>query len=159
MTENDLDIKAAAGVVWDRVDCSGGSDACWPSSYTKSKRGYGVAAFRGHSIAAHRLAWIATNGPIGAGLCVLHRCDNPPCCNPEHLFLGTRRDNSHDAIRKGRNAFGERNGIAKLRAKDVVEIRADIARGLTLVEIAAKFGVTPQNIGAIKRGRSWKSVE
>ena len=67
--------------------------------------GYGWITIRRRAVLAHRFAWIRANGPIPDGMDVLHRCDNPPCCNPEHLFLGTRADNAKDMIAKGRAAW------------------------------------------------------
>lgn len=69
---------------------------------SRSEHGYGRLSVRGRQMKAHRLAWIIQNGPIPDGLHVLHTCDNPPCCNPEHLFLGTHQDNMTDASVKGR---------------------------------------------------------
>jgi len=64
--------------------------------------GYGRVNFNGQRFVAHRLAWELTNGPIPEGLFVLHKCDNPPCINPDHLFLGTNKDNTQDMLAKGR---------------------------------------------------------
>src|SRR5262245_56458307 len=72
---------------------------------------------------AHRLSYILHHGHIPDGMCVLHRCDNPPCVNPDHLFLGTHNDNVQDKIAKNRDNFGERNGQAKISASDVQLIR------------------------------------
>ena len=78
---------------------------------------YGFIRFRGRFWLAHRLIWTLLKGPIGKGLCVLHHCDNPPCVNPSHLFLGTRGDNNRDALKKGRQvpgrALGDLNGSRK----------------------------------------------
>ncbi len=90
-------------VFWGRVDRSGGSTACWPWS---SKRRYGQVRMGGTSTQAHRHAWILTNGAIPDGMLALHKCDNPPCVNPAHLFLGTHLDNSLDRDRKGRGGHG-----------------------------------------------------
>lgn len=104
--------------LWARVDKSGGPDVCWPWTGARRAEGYGmISDGNGHNTGTHRLAWTFTNGPIPAGLFVCHRCDNPPCCNPAHLFLGTNADNARDRADKGRgNAHlrsGDRNGMRK----------------------------------------------
>jgi hypothetical protein len=93
-----------------RVDNSGGPAACWPWTGSCTRHGYGKLSA---TEVAHRVAWELTNGPIPSGLCVLHRCDNPPCCNPAHLFLGTRSDNVADMVAKGRAAVGDKAGARK----------------------------------------------
>jgi hypothetical protein len=89
---------------WDRCDLSGGPDACWPWTGARTSWGYGNTRVDGKTVGTHRVAWQLTHGPIPAGMSVLHRCDNPPCCNPRHLFLGSPLDNKADSIAKGRDA-------------------------------------------------------
>lgn len=85
------------------------ASGCWEWMGCRDKAGYGQVRFAGKARRAHRVAWFLTKGPIPKGLCVLHKCDNPPCVNPEHLWLGTRPENSHDMTLKGRQAVGDRN--------------------------------------------------
>lgn len=98
--------------IWQKVDRSGGPDACWPFTGYKLPKGYGTilvgskAKKTNRQALAHRVAWEVTHGPIPPGLGVLHRCDNPPCCNPSHLFLGDQFANMQDAASKGRTAHG-----------------------------------------------------
>lgn len=121
---------------------------CWVWTGANSGR-YGYGKLTSH-IYAHRAAWELSNGPIPSGLDVLHRCDNPPCCNPSHLFLGTARDNAADMLAKHRTPLGEERRLSKLTDAQVRDIRA--ASGL-LTDIAARFGVSPSLIGLIRRGR------
>lgn len=89
-----------------RLDKSGGPDACWPWMGSRNTGGSGKnhgSIQAGRMVKAHRIAWILAGGPVPDGMCVLHRCDNPPCCNPAHLFLGTVADNNRDRDAKGRS--------------------------------------------------------
>ena len=100
---------------WSKVDRSG--DGCWEwQPKSRSSFGYGVMRIGGtpgRLVGAHRLAWQYTYGPIPEGLCVLHGCDNPPCCNPAHLHLGTKADNMREKVERGR-AVTWKNGPAKV---------------------------------------------
>lgn len=122
--------------------------------------GYGQACLRGRHILAHRLAYEVWVGPIPDGLHVLHRCDNPPCGEPTHLFLGTQSDNSKDRHAKGRTrtgvSRGSLNGCAKLSDEQVAEIRRDVR---TQRQIAAEYKVSQRTITKIKRGISYKIID
>jgi hypothetical protein len=142
-----------------------GPDECW--EWTGKKGDWGHGRFYGGpdrgEIGAHRFSWELANGPIPAGLNVLHRCDNPPCMNPAHLFLGTFKDNTQDMLAKGRDGHGvmpgEANPAAKLTARQVRQIRRlAAARSATHPEIAARFGVSRQTVSAIHTRANWRSV-
>lgn len=107
---------------------------------------------------AHRASWELHNGPVPEGLMVLHHCDVRNCVNPEHLFLGTNKDNLEDCARKGRMHPGEKNGMAKLRADQVKEIKILLESGTQRRMIAKRFGVHVGQIGKIARGEKWRHV-
>ncbi len=130
---------------------------------------YGRFCRDGGVFLAHREAWAQERGPIPAGMCVLHRCDNPKCVRPSHLFLGTRTDNSRDKVAKGRQARGERlsrslprgekHPGARLTNAQVVEMRALYASGgHTHEALARRFGCSKGNVGWIVRGDTRRSV-
>lgn len=127
------------------------TDTCWLWTGCRSKQGYGsIGDEGGQPEGAHRVAYRITYGPIPAGLCVLHRCDNPPCCNPAHLFLGTNTDNVADREAKGRQLYrkpGEANGRAKLTAEQVKTIHADTRKQ---DDIAAAYGISQSTVHRIK---------
>lgn len=106
-------------------------------------------------IKTHRAAWIIANGNIPAGLSVLHKCDNPPCCNPDHLFLGDHQINADDMVAKGRSARGEKSHHAKLKPTTVKAIRRALSKGATAAELAERYGVAAQSIDGIADGQYW----
>lgn len=113
---------------------------------------------RGRQEAAHRAAYVIAVGPIAPGMDVLHRCDNPPCMNPRHLFIGTNRDNIDDKVAKGRQPRGDSSAQAVLTEAQVVEIRRLDDRGLSYTAIARTFPVSEQSIGEICKRQRWKHV-
>jgi hypothetical protein len=133
-----------------------GPDECWLWQASKNKDGYG--AFQ--SGLAHRHAWLLSKGEIPNGLYVLHKCDNPGCCNPQHLFIGTQKDNMADMRSKGRgpDTKGSANGRAKLSEDDVLEIRKRRANGLTITTLAAIYGVSLNVISLIDRREIWTHI-
>lgn len=129
--------------------------------------GYGKFSFLHGSYLAHRIAWMLFKGTIPDGLWILHSCDTPPCVNPDHLFLGTQKDNTCDMWKKGRyhshfmsGKFeflkGENHPTAKLTAEQVRFIRKS---PLTAVSISKMFGVSASVIGYARRGKSYSSVK
>lgn len=131
---------------------------CWNWQRSRNNRGYGKQDIGGRRIYAHRAAWERAHGPIPAGLNVLHKCDNPACVNPSHLFLGTMADNSADMAAKGRSCRGEKHRKAKLTAGQVAIIRRRRATGEPARTIAAAFSVSRQNVADIVARRSWRHV-
>lgn len=142
---------------WSKVARCGESD-CWEWPGARMKAGYGVIKLRRprRNESTHRLAWILTHGPIPPGLCVCHRCDNPPCCNPAHLFLGTDADNAKDKIIKGRQVRGELVGTSKLTAQQVDAMRQAYAAGnVKQKELGAHFGVSIAQVSRIVNRIRW----
>jgi HNH endonuclease len=138
-----------------------GPDDCWEWAAARSPRGYGKLAVDRKHWRAHRLVWTLTHGEIPSGMVVCHRCDNPPCCNPSHLFLGTDADNLKDARDKGRlivSRPGETNGWAKLNADQVRELRRLRASGWTLARLAAKYQIAFQTVSNIARRDVWRHI-
>lgn len=147
---------------WSKVEV-GEADECWPWLAACKRDGYGLFRVASDESMwnAHRVAWTLTHGEIQGGLFVLHRCDNPPCVNPAHLFLGTHADNMADKVAKGRSSFpqpkkqGEGHPLAKLTEGDVAAIRATpMIRGSGRA-LARRFGVAPSTITLIRQGRIW----
>ena len=118
-------------------------------------RNYGCTRYKSKGIAAHRLSWILNVGPIPRGLWVLHKCDNPPCCNPDHLFLGTNRDNVTDRDKKGRTPRGSWHSCAKLTEDQVLEFLSMSRAGIRRVDAARVLCVSPKTLSEIISGRSW----
>lgn len=136
---------------------------CWNWTGAKRPKGYGqftsVALFgRKFGMAASRASWIIHNGPIADDILVCHKCDNPSCVNPSHLFLGTAGDNSRDMVEKGRSYKGERHWKSKLSADKAFEIRWLRASGWKIKAIAEKYGVTTSGIDMILAGVNWRPV-
>ena len=132
-------------------------DGCWGWNGSTLK-GYGRFNYRDKSILATRGSWLIHFGDIPDGLYVLHKCDNPICSNPEHLFLGTAKDNMQDKIQKGRDAIGERNGSSKLTNKKVLKIRDLFLHGVTYKEIMKEFNVAENTIYCIKSRKTWRHI-
>jgi hypothetical protein len=139
---------------------------CWVWQGMIDKHGYGSVTYQYRVKRVHRLAWELTHGPIPDGLSVLHTCDNRVCYNPDHLWLGTQKDNMRDMVAKGRarqgthlSSPGEKHPMAKLTAVQVTEIRERYAAGgITLLTLGAEYGVTETNISMIIRRQTWKHL-
>lgn len=150
---------------WSKVQ-KGKSDECWewqacrlPSGYGHFHCGSRTDGTRG-MFRAHRVARTIAKGPIPAGFCACHRCDNPPCCNPAHLFLERQAGNVRDRDQKGRrpSSRGEQNPRAELVEHDVRIIRARAAEGIPRHILAHENGVTQSTINRIVRRDTWRHV-
>jgi hypothetical protein len=114
---------------------------------------------RGKSIFAHRFSWELHFGSIPKGLCVYHKCDMPCCVKPDHLFLGTLKDNSEDMVAKRRNNFGNKHHSAKLSWKNLKRIKRLYASGKSQQEIANEYGVSQVAISYAIIGKTWKQYQ
>lgn len=172
---------------WEKVDRRSTND-CWIWRAHGMPQGYGHFQIGDRPYRAHRVAWQLTFGEIPDGMCVLHRCDMPPCCNPDHLFLGTVAENNRDAADKNRTAkgnrngaythperrpkgkthgmygrpgmriFGEANASSKLSAQTISSIREHYGRGVTQKQLAALWGTSQANISRIVNHQAWPIV-
>lgn len=136
---------------WERVTKA---DGCWICSGRPDKFGYKKANLNKRQQLAHRVSWQLSFGPIPDGLCVLHKCDNPPCVRPDHLFLGTKADVQKDAASKNRLPHGEDRPDAKLTVEAVMEIRKSV--GVYQRVLAGKFGVSQSLISLVKHKKVWR---
>ena len=166
---------------WSKIERRG-IDECWPwMAKSKANGGYGYFKTVANGMQrAHRIAFQLIKGEIPTGLCVCHHCDNPPCCNPRHLFLGTIADNTHDMMNKGRRVpptyhtgkdhwiskypekicVGESHGGSKLTTQQVLEIRELGSRGIAILAISrtGRFPVSRQCIQNIIERKVWKHL-
>ena len=154
---------------WKKVDRNGpiqphvpNIGACWIWTASKNPMGYGYFNVGKHRCElAHRVAWLLVFGAT-ADSCVLHHCDNPACVRPDHLFPGTRTDNSNDKVRKGRargaSMPGESNPCARLTDSVVREIRSLANEGHTGADLARKFGISKSTVCRVIRGERWEHV-
>jgi hypothetical protein len=135
---------------------------CWEWMANKTHNGYGQIYYNGSQRRAHRVSYEIHIGPIPSGMLICHRCDNPSCINPEHLFIGTVKDNINDCIEKGRFFIarsGNENHRAILTSDHVKEIRERYSEGsISRSSLAKLYGVSKGNIQAIIERRSWRHV-
>lgn len=131
---------------------------CWHWLGAVDQHGYGSFFHSNERIGAHRFAWILANGSIPDGLFVCHRCDNPLCVNPAHLFLGTHNQNMRDMSEKGRAARGEASGRSVLKEDDVRRIYDLRGEGKSYNEIGRMLGITGTAVGFVLRGKRWRHM-
>lgn len=143
---------------WTRVKKGSG---CWEGTGAKIKSGYGMIRVGEHRTGAHRFSYQLAYGSIPPGYQVCHRCDNPMCVNPAHLWIGTNAENMADRDAKGRKVIvsGERAGRTKLTEQQVREIRRRVADGQSLRLTASVYGVHHTTILAISKRWSWRELE
>ena len=155
---------------WDKVDIRGKSD-CWEWTAGKYPTGYGVFWVNGKNRGAHRVAWMLTYGDsLGRYDFICHKCDNPGCVNPSHLFKRTPKDNMADKLAKGRQNLigskrpgisGQKNHNSKLTPEDVLEIRAVYSkgkRGSGVRRLAKKYSVRPFTIYRVVNNLTWRNL-
>lgn len=134
---------------------------CWLWTGTDKGNGYGMITVGGRRELAHRVSYRLYKSEIPSGMYVCHQCDTPSCVNPDHLWLGTQRENIRDCVAKGRAnrraPKGENHHAAKLTAIDVEAIRAAPFFYGAVKQLAEKYGVRPEAITAIRNGRAWVS--
>ncbi len=143
---------------------------CWLWAGAVSHNGYGVAWAAGKKVRANRFAWMVAHGPIAETLVICHRCDQPSCVNPDHLFIGSQGDNVEDMCRKGRSARGDKHGSithpealrraedhpgSKLTWSDVAAIREARRFGQSIREVGRMFGISYSQVSAIATGKCW----
>ena len=143
---------------WSRVQILGPND-CWLWQASRNRKGYGQVSVNSESVPAHRVAWELTYGPIPDGLWVLHKCDNPPCTNPSHLFLGTNADNVADKVAKNRQPVGTKTHNAKLTEQQVIEARQRFAEGgITITALAEECGVNRITMKNVLQCNTWRHI-
>jgi hypothetical protein len=134
---------------------------CWEWQAAKYGNGYGVAMRRGgrKTTGAHRISYVLFNGEFDKRLSVLHKCDNPPCINPAHLFLGTHSENMRDMAEKGRRIIGSDHSNAKLTEAIVIEARERRRNGETVRALSKSYGVSNSIMCRALLGQRWAHVE
>lgn len=148
---------------WSKVNFNGPeiiqNSPCWVWTAALDGSKYGIFCINYFDYKAHRISFEWSFGPIIENkLLVLHHCDNPPCVNTEHLFLGTSKDNTHDMIRKGRSRIsGDKNGNSKLTEDQVKSIRIEFGN-LSYKQIMQKYDISPASVHNIVSRRSWKGI-
>ena len=145
---------------WSKVDIRTPFE-CWPwkAATRKKDEGYGAFWMNGRHHPASRVVWgLIFEGKIEDGFEICHHCDNQNCCNPEHLFKGTRKQNNDDKVLKNRHVFGERVHTTKLDPQKVNSIRWMLSQGIVRWKIANMFGISQSQVTNIKLGYHWKQL-
>jgi hypothetical protein len=152
--------NAAAFVRFIRLVKIGKRHECWEWQGTCPYGRYGHFSVDGKAVKAHRWIYELVRGPIGVGLVVRHKCDNPKCVNPLHLEVGTLSDNTQDAIKRGRwsDRAGEKHPMARITAETVRSIRREASLGVTQATLAQIHGLSRQHVGRIVRCEGWTEV-
>jgi len=154
--------KSLVDRFWDKFERP--EEGCWPW-VAATKNGYGCIGREDYwlsgskTIYAHRLSWMLWNGPIPDGFCVCHSCDNTSCVNPDHLFLGSHKDNMRDMFSKNRrkSAVGEHHGKSKVTRRQVEFIKDLVLQhGMTQSEASRIFGLSRNQAHYMIKGKTWK---
>lgn len=171
-----LHLPDRVAVFWSRVNKAGPVPPhrpelgpCWLWTGAPGAGGYGRIGVGRKSIPAHRFAYEDVNGPLPSGVLACHKCDNPSCVRPDHLFPGTSAENSRDMVSKGRQARGdhvpperrargERVTLARITAASVLAIVADHQAGLSMAAIGSRYGICASSVCNILRGKTWRHV-
>jgi hypothetical protein len=136
-----------------------GPEDCWEWTGAVNRDGYGRYNMDGRGHMAHRLAWVAAGNELPPGMVLMHSCDNPPCCNPAHLSVGTSAENTADKVRKDRHAKGEGIAASILTAEQVIEIRSRYQfRRMTYKMLASEYRVCKDTIQKAVRGIYWRHL-
>ena len=133
-------------------------NGCWEWNKSKSKSGYAKIWYRGSTMRGNRVSYLAFIGDIPEGILVCHHCDNRSCINPDHLFLGTHKDNCHDSIQKCRHAHGEKSSKSKLKSEHITEIRKLYSSGISQEKISKKYNVNQSCISSIILKKTWNHI-
>ena len=139
----------------------GSKESCWGWKGSKHKQGYGMAYAQGAVIKAYRLSYLVNIGEIPEGICVCHKCDNPSCVNPDHLFLGTQAENILDMDKKGRRTpqKGAFNHNAKLSEAEVASLREVYSKGgNTISTLAKQYGLSISGCYSIIKRKTWSHI-
>jgi len=134
------------------------NEGCWDWNGAIHHSGYTQMKI-GKQIGGHVVSYMVHHGKIEKGLSVCHKCDNKRCTNPDHLFLGTYKENSQDMVKKKRHCYGEKNYFAKLLNKEVIEIKKLLTREISIAEIARIYNVSHACIYSIKSKKTWNLIE
>lgn len=145
---------------WSKIALKANIFECWEWIATKNPKGYGWFSFKNIGYGAHRVSYFLHYKKDPMEFQVCHKCDNRACCNPNHLFLGTNKDNSDDRFKKGRRgniAFGERANKSNLKEGDVLEIKKLYKQGgISQAKLAEKFNIRQSSVWDIIHGNNWK---
>jgi hypothetical protein len=158
------EIRTVEDKFWDHI-WTNEETGCWEWTGVLNYKGYGMIVHRKKQVAAHRTSYKIHYGEIPEGMLVCHKCDNRKCVNPEHLFLGTPKENSQDMVRKGRRGhsnngrIGEAHGMHIVTEEQVLEIRAlRESKNLSFGELGKMYGVTRHAIYRIVHRLAWKHI-
>lgn len=156
----DRTLDGPALLAWMRENSTVTASGCWEWAGSRFKLGYGVVSYRGKNRSAHRVAALLGGilSDLDADDCVLHKCDNRPCCNPEHLEVGTQLENVAQRVNRGRGVHpvGAKASRSKLTVRQVVDIRADPR---TNAAVAAELGLNPETVARVRRRETYGDVE